>query len=123
MIRRERYLAHRPAKKKARVSETVARPTRTSVMYAIAVALVAFYNDKIDHLDKAGKAIALGIALALVNAAWVAVENQLGKAVLRDVPPRSAAVVDDDQRGESALGVALVVLVVLVIVAVLFRLF
>jgi hypothetical protein len=111
--------------KKGRVSETVARPTRTSVMYAVAVAIVAFWNAHVAHLDKTGKAVALGIALALTNAVWVAVENRLEVGILRDVPPKKVAVVDGNNRGEygyGALEIVAVVAVVVILLVVLTRL-
>lgn len=91
-------------KKQPKVSEVVARPTRGAMQLAVAVALVSWFDDHVQHLSHQSDAIlsvspynlAVGIAVVVVGAAWVRVENGLGAGILRAVPPKDAPIVDTE---------------------------
>lgn len=87
-----------PRHKKRRVSEVVARPTRTAFQLTPAGVLTAWF-DSFHHLTKdqffwtaAGLTLVIGVI-------QTAVENAAGRGLLRQVPPTTAPVVDDKNGG------------------------
>lgn len=78
-----------------RVTEVIARPTRTTIQATVAALLVALWSNKVNHLSTEEVATYTVLATAVVNAIWVAVENYLERGLLRQVPPKTAPVVDD----------------------------
>src|SRR5213078_20676 len=82
------------AKGGPRVSETIARPARTTIHAAVGSLLVALYSAKVHHLSREEAATYAVLVTAAVNAVWVAVENRLERGLLRQVPPKTVPVVD-----------------------------
>lgn len=105
-----------------RVSTAVAAPIRTGAQLGVAFVLVEFVAAFLatDWTERQ-YAAAVGLATVLVTGLQHLVENRTGHAVLRDVPPTTAAVVDDGGAGELRLiaVVALGVVVGLVLLALL----
>lgn len=105
-----------------RVSTAVSAPIRTAGQLTAGAVLVEFYaafwaTDWTNRQYLAAVAFATLVTVAVQHL----VENRTGHAVLRDVPPTTAAVVDDGGAGELRLiaAVALGVVLGLVLLAML----
>lgn len=81
----------------SRVSTTVAAPVRTAAQLGVGYVLVEFVAAFFapDWSERQYLA-ALGLATLVVTALQHLVENRTGRAVLRDVPPTTAPLVEGD---------------------------
>lgn len=87
-----------------RVSTAVSAPIRTGAQLGAGAVLVEFYAAfwAADWSNRQYLA-ALAFATLLVTAVQHLIENRTGKAVLRDVPPTTAPLVEDAGSGELRL--------------------
>lgn len=87
----------------ARVSEALARPARTVVQgtpaWIITELLDSYGWVPMDERQYGATVLALTV---IIGWAQTLVENRLGKALFRQVPPTTAPVVDDTSSGSSA---------------------
>lgn len=100
----------------SRVSTTVAAPIRTGAQLGVGFILVEFVAAffATDWTERQFMA-ALGLATLLVTAVQHLVENRTGHAVLRDVPPTTAAVVSDEGHGNVPMLVVIAAVCVIVV--------
>lgn len=84
------------------VSEAVARPVRTAVQMAPSAVATELIDIFLYDMDERGY-MAVFAALTLLFG-WIqtAVENYNGKGFLRNVPPVTSPVVDNDPNGGAA---------------------
>lgn len=77
------------------IGENVARPLRTGVQAVPAYALVEFVDAFIHDMTERQYAAAVVLLTMVISLIQTTVENGLGKAFLRRVPPVEVPVVDD----------------------------
>lgn len=76
------------------LNEAVARPIRTLMQAGPAYALVEFWDAFFTHLNAQQYAAAVVVITMALSAIQTAIENGLGKGILRSVPPKTVPVVD-----------------------------
>lgn len=90
---------HMPA-----VPEKLARPTRTSLQYALGWWLGVQLNPHLPHVVDHQRVYVIGICLYAVNFVWVSIEDYFERGLLRAVPPKEVPAVDgkgdDELAGE-----------------------
>lgn len=80
---------------KARVSETIARPARTGPQAVVAFATVEFIDSFVRDLTEKQYGAAVGLLVLILAGVQVMIENGVGKAIFRAVPPKHVPVKDD----------------------------
>lgn len=81
---------------KTRISEAVARPLRTAPQGGAAWAFTEGIDAFIYDMNDRQYGISIVLLTMLFSFIQTAIENGIGKAFLRSVPPYSTPVVDDD---------------------------
>ncbi len=81
---------------KARVSDTFARPIRTAPQGGLAWVLTEFADAFFYNFDDRQYGILVVLLTILVSFIQTTVENGIGKAFLRSIPPAIVPVVDDN---------------------------
>lgn len=102
----------------SRVSTAVAAPIRTGAQLGVGAALVEFYAAfwAADWSNRQYLA-ALGFATLVVTCVQHLIENRTGRAILRDVPPTTAPVVEDAGHADVGFAVTWFVIVTAAVVA------
>lgn len=77
------------------IGENVARPLRTGVQAVPAYALVEFVDAFIHDMTERQYAAAVVLLTMLISLIQTTIENGIGKAFLRRVPPTDAPIIDD----------------------------
>jgi hypothetical protein len=76
------------------ISEAIARPVRTAGQLASSAVVVEFIDSFAYDLNEKQYAAAIAFLALVVGWVQVLIENRRGKALLRQVPPTTAPVVD-----------------------------
>lgn len=85
-----------------RISEAVARPVRTAVQMAPAAVVTEFTDAWVYDMNQQQYAALFGLLTLLFGFIQTAYENYKGKAFLRNIPPQTTPVVDEDSTAPGA---------------------
>jgi hypothetical protein len=83
----------------SKVSEALARPTRTGTQFGAAEILVQFVEAFLRDLNEAQHVALVGVLTLVVGTIQVLIENKTGVGFLRQVPPTEVPVIDPPADG------------------------